>query len=104
MLEGSTEVVAAIEREPDGSCRLVGFTRALSDGAFRAIVFDVVVGKAHRSGGLNVRLLRELLNRPSIVACRRVDLLSRPELVPFYERFGFEVVSGSAVRMERHGR
>jgi predicted N-acetyltransferase YhbS len=101
MLEGSTEVVAAIEREPDGSCRLVGFTRALSDGAFRAIV---VVGKAHRSGGLNVRLLRELLNRPSIAACRRVDLLSRPELVPFYERFGFEVVSGSAVRMERHRR
>ena len=102
MLAGSTEVVAAIERQPDGSGKLVGFTRALSDGAFRAFVFDLVVGSSHRSTGLNVRLLRELLSRPSLVACRRVELLTRPEMVPFYERFGFEVVSGSVVRMERH--
>ena len=102
MLDGSTEVVVAIERGPDGSGRLVGFTRAISDGAFRAFVFDVLVATSQRSSGLNVRLLRELLGRPSIAACRRVDLLSRPEMVAFHERFGFEAVTGGLVRMERH--
>ena len=104
MLAGSTEVVAAIEQPGDGGGRLVGFTRALADGALRAVVFDVVVASSQRGTGLNVRLLRELLNRPPVAACRRVELVSRPEMVPFYERFGFEVVSGSATRMERYRR
>ncbi|MGB6424457.1 MAG: hypothetical protein WBF18_04195, partial [Solirubrobacterales bacterium] len=39
MLAGSTEIVAAVG-ESGSRQRLLGFARALSDGAFRAIVFD----------------------------------------------------------------
>lgn len=96
MLAGSTEVLAAVHEG-----RLVGFVRALSDGAFRATVFDLIVIPPLRGLGLGSRLLEEILERPSIRAGNRVELLCLPEMAPFYERFGFRNAQTGVLRMVR---
>lgn len=96
MLAGSTEVLAAVRGD-----RLVGFARALSDGAFRAIVFDVIVEPAERGTGLGRVLMDAILARPSVAASNHVELMCAEEVRPFYERWGFAVDDSGAFRMVR---
>ena len=96
MLAGSTEVVAAVEGE-----LLVGFGRALSDGAFRAIVFDLIVTPERRGGGLGITIMEEILARPTVSSSNRVELICLPEMAPFYERFGFAASQPGVMRMIR---
>lgn len=103
MLAGSTEVVAAVG-EVDGEQRLLGFARSLSDGAFRTIVFDVIVAPPHRGRGIGQRVLEELLARPSLARSSGVEPMCLPEMAPFYERFGFRVGDPALIRMWRPRR
>lgn len=100
MLAGSTEVLAAVG-ESGGEPRLLGFARALSDGAFRAIVFDLIVAPSHRGRGLGQLLLEELLRRPTLAGSAEVELMCLPELAPFYERAGFSADQSGVIRMLR---
>jgi GNAT superfamily N-acetyltransferase len=54
---GSSSAVGAWDGE-----RLVGFARAVSDGAFRAFVEDVVVSGSHRRRGIASALVAALLD------------------------------------------
>lgn len=85
MLDGSDAVVGLVDR--DG--RLVAFARALSDGIYRAFVYDVVVANDRRGEGLGADVVAELLARPAVRDAEAVDLACQPDLVPFYERRGF---------------
>jgi GNAT superfamily N-acetyltransferase len=100
MLGGSTEIVAAVG-ESGSRQRLLGFARALSDGAFRAIVFDLIVAPPHRGQGLGRLVLEELLRRPALARCSGVELMCLPEMAPFYERLGFSADQSGVVRMLR---
>ena len=100
MLAGSTEVVAAVA-EVDGEQRLLGFARALSDGAFRAIVFDMIVAATHRGRGIGRQVLEELLARPSLARSAGVELMCLPEMAAYYERFGFRPGDPGVIRMQR---
>ena len=100
MLAGSTEIVAAVTGI-GGDQHLAGFGRALSDGAFRAIVFDMIVAPELRGSGLGRRILEELLARPSLAASSSVELMCLPDMVLFYERFGFRADDSGAIRMRR---
>ena len=68
--------------------RLVGFARALSDGVYRALVDDVVVDEAWRGRGIGDELVRRLLER--LAGVETVFLRCGEDLVPYYERHGFE--------------
>ena len=100
MLVCSTEIVAAVLGEGE-ALRLAGFGRALSDGAFRAIVFDMIVAPERRGTGLGRRILEELLARPSLAASSSVELMCLPEMAPFYERLGFKPDDSGVLRMRR---
>jgi GNAT superfamily N-acetyltransferase len=100
MLAGSTEVVAAVA-DVNGEQRLLGFARALSDGAFRAIVFDMIVAPAHRGRGVGRVVLEELLARPSLARSAGVELMCLPEMAAYYERFGFRPGDPGVIRMQR---
>jgi len=69
--------------------RLVGFTRVLTDRVFKAVIFDVIVARDHRGDGLGKRLIDYVLDHPMVAAVRHVELYCKPEMIPFYEKWGF---------------
>ena len=71
--------------------RLVGFTRVLTDQVFKAVIFDVIVAREHRGTGLGKRLLDYVLDHPMVAGVRHVELYCKPEMIPFYKKWGFTV-------------
>jgi N-acetylglutamate synthase-like GNAT family acetyltransferase len=69
--------------------RLVGFGRALSDGIYRATIWDVVVHPDYRGSGLGRKLVETVLAHPSVCRVERVYLMTTHQQT-FYERIGFE--------------
>ena len=65
---------------------LVGAARALSDGAYYASIFDVVVAPEHQGCGVGRRMVGALLAKLPV---ERVFLTSVFGKEGFYERFGF---------------
>ena len=97
MLVGSDAVVAAVELD---SGELVGFVRALSDGAFRSTIFDLIVARAWQGRGLGRALVERILATPALERCRRTDLVCREDMAAFYESLGFERSASDQIRME----
>ena len=83
MLRGSQAAVSAWEGD-----RLVGFGRATSDGAYRAVLWDVVVAGDHKGRGLGRRLVEALIEAPALARSERVYLMTTNS-AGFYERLGF---------------
>ena len=84
-----TDLVVGVCTDPGG--QLVGFTRVLTDRVFKALIFDVIVAHAHRRAGLGQRLIDYVLNHQMVADVRHVELYCKPELIPFYEKWGFAV-------------
>ena len=57
---------------------LVAFARALTDGIYKAVVFDVIVAEAHRGKGCGRILMDTLLERPELLAVKHVELFCKP--------------------------
>lgn len=95
MLAGSQAVVSAW----DGTA-LVGFGRASSDGAFRAVLWDVVVAGDHQGQGLGRRLVEALLADPALRTVERVYLMTTNS-AGFYEQLGFEQIDQQRLMLKR---
>ncbi len=87
-------------REPE-SGRLIAFARVLTDGVFKAFVFDVIVAREFRGRALGARLVGRILHHPDLRAVRQIELACLPELAPFYRRFGFSEDVGGLMLMRR---
>lgn len=98
MLEGSTVIVALVD---DPSEQLVAFARAITDGAFLAVVLDVIVAPRHRGLGLGGRLMQEILARPELANVDSVELVCQPDVAAFYRRVGFTTEVGHSILMRR---
>ena len=81
---GSTAWVGA--RDEHGA--LIATARAISDGAKRAWIYDVMIAAPWRGRGLGEALMRLLLDHPALRRTRRVYLGTR-DAQSFYERLGF---------------
>lgn len=86
MLQHSDVIVAISEK---ASGRLVGFARVLTDFVYKALVFDVIVDAGYRSQGLGRMLMDAVVNHPRLRPVMHLELYCLPEMVPFYERWGF---------------
>lgn len=69
--------------------RLVAFARVLSDSVYRALIFDVIVDEAFRGQGLGRQLMDAVVSDPALQGLERLSLICTPEMVPFYEQWGF---------------
>ena len=69
--------------------RLAGFARVLTDFVYKAVIFDVIVDRPHRRLGLGRMLLEAVTSQPALLFVEHIELYCRPELVPFYEQWGF---------------
>ena len=81
---------------------LVGFGRALSDGACRALVDDVVVDTELRESGIGSRIMSSLMAQ--LEGIEEVFLNTGPALQAFYARFGFVPHEGLTMRADARSR
>lgn len=82
-----TDLVVGVCADPGG--QLVAFARVLTDRAYKALVFDVIVAQSHRGTGLGRRLVQYVLDHPMLAEVKHIELYCKPELIPFYEQWGF---------------
>ena len=97
-----TDLVVGVCTDPGD--RLVGFTRVLTDRAYKAVIFDVIVAEAHRKTGLGRKLIEHVLDHPMLADVRHLELYCRPELIPFYEQWGFTAALPGVNLMRRERR
>jgi ribosomal protein S18 acetylase RimI-like enzyme len=69
--------------------RLVGFSRATSDHAFNATIWDVVVHPEFQGRGLGKELMRQLIKKLRSEDISNVTLFADPQVVEFYKGLGF---------------
>jgi GNAT superfamily N-acetyltransferase len=68
--------------------KLVGFARVLTDGVYRATVWDVVVHPDYQGRGVGEELMSRLLAHPLLSRVEKFWLNTRDKFT-FYEKFGF---------------
>ncbi|AFZ34606.1 GCN5-related N-acetyltransferase [Stanieria cyanosphaera PCC 7437] len=69
--------------------KLIGFSRATSDGIYRAGIWDVVVHPEYRGMGLGRKLVETVISHPKVNKVERVYLTTTHQQ-SFYERIGFK--------------
>lgn len=67
---------------------LIGFSRAVSDGVFRAYLEDVVIHGNWQRSGIGKRLVCRLLD--DLAHIDIISLFCEEEHIPFYEQTGFK--------------
>ena len=77
--------------------RLVAFARVLTDGIYRATLWDVVVDAAYQGRGVGEGLMGVILSHPVLSRVEKFWLPPRDKQT-FYERFGFVSSSQGMVR------
>lgn len=69
--------------------RLIGFSRATSDHAFNATIWDVVVHPDFQGKGLGRALMKQLIKKLRSEDISNVTLFADPDVVNFYKQLGF---------------
>jgi len=83
MLKNSDLVLGLLDQKEN----LVGFARVLTDFVFKALILDVIVDPDHRNRQLGLRLMNLLAAELSGV--NHLELYCLPQMIPFYQRWGF---------------
>ncbi|WP_085300503.1 GNAT family N-acetyltransferase [Cognaticolwellia mytili] len=84
-LEGSQVCIGILDEDEN----LIAFTRVITDFIFKAIIFDVIVDKSHQGAGLGQRLMSLVKQHKDLHSVKHFELYCLPEMVAFYESFGF---------------
>lgn len=90
-LQHSNPVISAWDDD-----RLIGFARAISDGIYRATIWDVVIHPDYQGAGLGRKLVETVLSHPHVNRVERVYLMTTHQQ-SFYEKIGFEVNSSTTM-------
>ena len=99
MLDGSPLIVAFADPQTQ---RLIAFARVITDGVYKALVLDVIVDESARKTGLGKALIDAVTSHPALAQVQHFELYCRPELIPFYQRWGFKEPAGLRfLRMSR---
>lgn len=75
--------------------RLIGFGRAISDGAYQAAVYDCAVVEAFQGKGLGKIIIKTILS--GISHCN-IILYASPGKEGFYEKYGFRKMKTGMAR------
>ncbi len=86
----------------DGTGKIVGMGRVLSDGVSDAYIQDVVVLETHRGRGIGGGMIRRLTDRCVEARIGWIGLVAEPGTQAFYERLGFRVLPGHLAML--HGK
>jgi ribosomal protein S18 acetylase RimI-like enzyme len=77
--------------------KLIGAGRALSDGVWRAAIYDVAVLPEYQGNGIGSKVIQHLIQAANVEV---VMLYAAPGKEPFYERFGFRKMKTAMAIMQ----
>lgn len=97
MLAASDIIIALVDENEN----LIGFTRILTDFVYRAIIFDVIIKPTHRNMKLGSKLMDAVVNHPQLKSIEWIALCCLPEMIPYYQRWGFTSELGKMQLMFR---
>lgn len=81
--------------------RMIGFTRATSDGIYRATIWDVVVHPEYQGLGLGRKMVETLISHPRMNRVERIYLMTTHQQ-KFYERIGFQENQTTTMVLHHH--
>jgi N-acetylglutamate synthase-like GNAT family acetyltransferase len=81
--------------------QLIGFARAVSDGIYRATIWDVVIDPDYQGAGLGRKLVETVLMHPHVNRVEKVYLVTTHQQ-SFYERIGFECNTNTIMVLQNH--
>ena len=91
-LEASHTAVFAYSND-----QLVGFGRAISDGAYQAAVYEMAIVPEFQKQGIGARILKAILDR--LPGCN-VILYASPGKEDFYRKLGFRLMKTGMARFQ----
>ena len=71
---------------------IVGFGRALTDGIYRGVLWDIVIDKNHQGKGFGTLILKNLLSSKKIKNTKKLYLMTTNKK-KFYSQFNFKEVT-----------
>jgi len=77
---------------------LIGFCRAISDGVYKAFLFDVIVKDRKQGHGIGKLLIETALAHEKLKNVNHIELYCPESISPFYERLGFEIRTSLLMR------
>jgi predicted GNAT family N-acyltransferase len=80
---------------------LVAFTRVLTDYVYKALILDVIVKESYRGKKLGRILMDSVLHHPLLKDVMHFELYCRPEMIPFYQKWGFTEELGELYFMRK---
>jgi predicted GNAT family N-acyltransferase len=98
MVLASDVLFAMVEK---GSESLAAFARVLTDRTYLALVLDVIVAPEYRGHGLGRLLVEGICSEPTLQNVASIELVCQPELIPFYQKWGFSENVGRSRLMRR---
>jgi N-acetylglutamate synthase-like GNAT family acetyltransferase len=90
-IEYSNPVISAWDSD-----RLIGCARAMSDGVYRATIWDVVIHPDYQGAGLGRKLVETVLTHPLVNRVERVYLMTTRQQ-EFYKKIGFQENSSTTM-------
>ena len=94
-VEGSQINIGIVDKDDT----LQAYARVLTDYTFKALIFDVMVAQHQRGKGLGKRVIETIKTLKELKGVKHFELYCLPEMVPFYERYGFLTDVGDVVLM-----
>lgn len=86
MLKASDIIIAFVDDHEE----LIGFCRVLTDFVYRGTLYDVIIKPDYRNMGLGAKLLDEVIHHPQLKEVENISLYCLSEMIPFYEKWGFQ--------------
>ena len=71
---------------------IVGFGRALSDGVYRGVLWDIIIDKNHQGNGYGKLIVKNLLNSKKIKNTKKIYLMTTNKKL-FYSQIDFKEVT-----------
>ena len=71
---------------------MVGFGRALTDGIYRGVLWDIVIDQNHQGKGFGTLIVKNLLSSKKIKNTRKLYLMTTNKKF-FYSQFNFKEVT-----------
>ncbi len=71
---------------------IVGFGRALTDGIYRGVLWDIVIDQSHQGKGYGTLIIQNLLSSKKIKKTKKLYLMTTNKKL-FYSQFDFKEVT-----------
>ena len=72
------------------SGELVGFCRTISDGVYKAFLFDVIVKDEYQNKGFGSMIIDTVLNHNRLINVKHIELYCPEKVTHFYKKLGFQ--------------